>query len=111
MNAWTILIAAGPGAYLLRSVLLLAFHGAQPPERLARASRFVGPAILVALRFAEPPDERGNGTSRYRTTVTDGRRSGCFATKHGARCAGWARLLPRATGSSGSDPLGPPVVG
>jgi branched-subunit amino acid transport protein len=53
MNLWLTMIIAGVITYLMRLSLIFLFGRFEIPEWLARALRFVPPAVLTAIIFPE----------------------------------------------------------
>ena len=53
MNLWLTMLIAGLITYLMRLSLIYLFGRFEVPEQLARALRFVPPAVLSAIIFPE----------------------------------------------------------
>jgi branched-subunit amino acid transport protein len=49
MSTWTAILAAALATYLVRSSMVVAFHGRTVPPRLESALRLAGPAVLAAV--------------------------------------------------------------
>ena len=52
MNAWTVILAAGSGSYLLRLTMIVLFGRITMPAYLQRASELVAPAAFAAMAAA-----------------------------------------------------------
>jgi branched chain amino acid efflux pump len=52
MNAWTVILAAGLGSYLLRLSMIVLFDRITMPGYLQRASELVAPAAFAAMAAA-----------------------------------------------------------
>jgi branched-subunit amino acid transport protein len=67
MRDWLVLVACGLGTYALRACMLLVVGDSPIPEPLARASRYVAPAVLAAI--AIPGLVAPQGAVSLQTTV------------------------------------------
>jgi hypothetical protein len=61
VTAWTVMLAAGMGSYLLRISLVGLFSGA-PPRALERLARHVVPAAFAGLAATSLSQGVGSGT-------------------------------------------------
>jgi branched-subunit amino acid transport protein len=88
MNAYVVMVLAGVGTYLARSSFILAVGERALSERVERALRNIGPAVLAALTASLLTSD---GLAGYLTDVPE-----VVATVVGVAVAWWRRSFMSA---------------